>query len=60
MGVTREIVRDEPVRTLVARSEGASLLVVGSRGSGGFTGLHVGSTALRLMGRSHCPILFSR
>lgn len=58
--VEYEVVRAEPVRALVDRSEGAALLVVGSRGSGGFRGLHVGSTALRLMGRSHSPILFTR
>jgi nucleotide-binding universal stress UspA family protein len=58
--VEYEVVRSEPVRALVDRTEGAALLVVGSRGSGGFPGLHVGSTALRLMGRSSCPLLFTR
>ncbi len=58
--VELEVVRADPLRSLVERSEGASLVVVGSRGSGGFPGLHVGSTALRLMGRSYCPILFTR
>lgn len=58
--VEHEVVREDPLRALVSRSEGASILVVGSRGSGGFPGLHVGSTALRLMGRSSCPILFTR
>ena len=50
--VDYEVVRGAPVRALVERSEGATLLVVGSRGSGGFEGLHVGSTAMQLMGRS--------
>jgi nucleotide-binding universal stress UspA family protein len=58
--VEQEVLRADPLRSLVDRSEGASLVVVGSRGSGGFPGLHVGSTALRLMGRSNCPILFTR
>lgn len=58
--VDYEVVRSEPVDALVDRSEGAALLVVGGRGSGGFTGLHVGSTALQLMGRSHCPLLITR
>ncbi|HEU5241745.1 MAG TPA: universal stress protein [Ornithinibacter sp.] len=58
--VDYEVVRGAPVRALVERSDGASLLVVGSRGSGGFEGLHVGSTAMQLMGRSQAPILFSR
>lgn len=56
----QEVVRDDPLKVLLERSEGASLVVVGSRGAGGFPGLHVGSTALRLMGRSACPILFTR
>jgi nucleotide-binding universal stress UspA family protein len=55
-----EVIQGEPVAALVERTEGANLLVVGSRGSGGFPGLHVGSTALRLMGRSLSPILFIR
>jgi nucleotide-binding universal stress UspA family protein len=58
--VEYEVVEEEPVRALVDRSEGANVLVVGSRGRGGFPGLHVGSTALQLMGRSACPILFIR
>ena len=58
--VDYEVVRSEPVRALVDRTEGAALLVVGSRGSGGFPGLHVGSTALRLISRCHCPLLMTR
>jgi nucleotide-binding universal stress UspA family protein len=58
--VDYEVVRAAPVKALVERSEGASMLVVGSRGSGGFEGLHVGSTALQLMGRSRAPILVTR
>ena len=58
--VEQEVVRGDPAKALVDRSEGAALLVVGSRGAGGFDGLHVGSTALQLMGRSHAPILVVR
>ncbi len=54
------VVRDDPVHALTESSEGSSLLVVGSRGSGGFDGLHVGSTALRLVGSSASPVLVSR
>ena len=54
------MVTGEPVQTLLDHARDAGLLVVGSRGSGGFPGLHVGSTALRLMGRSPCPVLFTR
>ena len=58
--VDYEVVRSEPVQALVDRTEGAAMLVVGSRGSGGFPGLHVGSTALRLISRCHCPLLMTR
>jgi nucleotide-binding universal stress UspA family protein len=58
--VEHEVVDGDPSKALVDRSEGAALLVVGSRGSGGFDGLHVGSTALQLMGRSQAPILVVR
>lgn len=54
------VVTGEPVQALIDNAADAELLVVGSRGSGGFAGLHVGSTALRLMGRSPCPVLFTR
>lgn len=58
--VDYEVVTGEPVQAMLDHAQGAALLVVGSRGSGGFPGLHVGSTALRLMGRSPCPVLFTR
>jgi nucleotide-binding universal stress UspA family protein len=58
--VDYEVVRSEPVGALVDRTEGAALLVVGSRGAGGFAGLHVGSTALRLVSRCHCPVMMTR
>ncbi len=58
--VEYEVVSEEPVKALTARSEGANLLVVGSRGVGGFPGLHIGSVAQQLMGRSAAPILFIR
>ncbi len=58
--VEYQVVSAEPVAALKDRSEGANLLVVGSRGRGGFPGLHVGSVALQLMGRSSCPLLLTR
>jgi nucleotide-binding universal stress UspA family protein len=58
--VSYDVVSAEPAKALTERSEGANLLVVGSRGSGGFPGLHLGSVALQLMGRSASPILLIR
>ncbi|MFF7250161.1 universal stress protein [Embleya sp. NPDC008237] len=42
---------------LEAASECAALLVVGSRGHGGFTGLLMGSVSLPVATRARCPIL---
>lgn len=46
--------------SLIAESESAGLVVLGSRGLGGFTGLVVGSVALALSTYGHCPIVVVR
>lgn len=45
---------------LVAESEDARMIVLGSRGLGGFTGLMVGSNAVTLAARGHCPVIVVR
>lgn len=52
--------RDRPVRRLLSESEGAQLLVVGSRGRGGFTGMLLGSTSQALVYHATCPLLVAR
>ncbi|MDG6105871.1 universal stress protein [Dactylosporangium aurantiacum] len=47
----------EPVRVLREQSRHAELVVVGSRGHGGFHALLVGSVGVHLAGYSHCPVL---
>jgi nucleotide-binding universal stress UspA family protein len=44
-------------RRLVEVSKGAEMLVVGSRGIGGFRGLILGSTAAQLVGHARCPVV---
>ncbi|MET0234300.1 MAG: universal stress protein [Kibdelosporangium sp.] len=45
---------------LIAESESAELVVLGSRGLGGFTGLVVGSVALALSTHGYCPVVVVR
>jgi nucleotide-binding universal stress UspA family protein len=44
-------------RRLVESSRGAEMLVVASRGVGGFRGLVIGSTAGQVIGHAHCPVV---
>jgi nucleotide-binding universal stress UspA family protein len=58
--VDRLVLRDRPVRALLRLAEKAQLLVVGSRGHGGFTGMLLGSTSQALVHHSPCPIAVVR
>ncbi|TLW95079.1 universal stress protein [Saccharomonospora piscinae] len=53
-------VRDRPRRQLLDRSTTAQLVVVGSRGRGGFTGLLLGSTSQALIHHASCPVMVVR
>ncbi|WP_112465307.1 universal stress protein [Streptomyces triticisoli] len=54
------VMRGEPLTVLEAESRAAELVVVGSRGLGGFAGLLVGSTSTRLASHARCPVLVVR
>ncbi|MFE5851795.1 universal stress protein [Streptomyces sp. NPDC056500] len=58
--VTQDLITGEALSVLEAQSRKASLVVVGSRGMGGFIGLLVGSTAVHLATYGRCPVLIVR
>ncbi len=48
---------EPPVQSLLLASQTADLLVIGSRGWDGFTGLLVGSTTLHVVPYAKCPVV---
>ncbi|WP_330180134.1 universal stress protein [Nocardia sp. NBC_01503] len=58
--VNRILVMDRPVRALLDESENAQLLIVGSHGRGGFTGMLLGSTSAALLHSVDCPMIVVR
>lgn len=55
--IQREVAYDPAARALIRASEGAELLVVGSRGTGGFRGLRLGSVSHQCALHSRCPVV---
>ncbi|SDO89748.1 Nucleotide-binding universal stress protein, UspA family [Pedococcus dokdonensis] len=58
--VRQRVVHGHPVEALVQHSRGAELVVVGSRGRGGFTGLLLGSVSHGVLHHAHCPVMVVR
>jgi nucleotide-binding universal stress UspA family protein len=51
---------DSPAAALLDAARHADLVVVGSRGHGGFPGLHLGSVSSQVVSHATCPVLVVR
>jgi nucleotide-binding universal stress UspA family protein len=56
-GLRTRVLEGPAASTLLLASEGALMLVVGSRGRGGFVGLLLGSVSARVAEHASCPVL---
>ncbi|AVH24970.1 universal stress protein [Nocardia cyriacigeorgica] len=58
--VRRVLERDRPARSLSREAENAQLVVLGSHGRGGFTGMLLGSTSESVLHSVDCPVIIVR
>ena len=57
VNVEHHVVMDRPDAAIIDRAKGAQLVVVGSRGRGGITGLLLGSTSIKVLRSAECPVM---
>jgi len=58
--VTVNVVTGDPAEELIAASRDADLVVVGSRGIGGFASLLMGSVSSKVTHHAACPVVVIR
>lgn len=58
--VVTRVVEGHPAPVLVDASDGADLLVVGSRGHGEFVGMMLGSVSEHCVSQARCPVVVFR
>jgi nucleotide-binding universal stress UspA family protein len=59
-GAEAVLVKAFPGPALLGAAEGADLLVVGTRGNGGWKGLLLGSVSMQCLTHSSCPVVVAR
>jgi nucleotide-binding universal stress UspA family protein len=59
-GVRRHVTEGHPAGVLLASVGEADMLVVGSRGHGGFTGMLLGSVSQHVVAHGPCPVVVVR
>ncbi|QDQ97365.1 universal stress protein [Tomitella fengzijianii] len=57
LNIEHVVVLDRPDTAILDHAEGAQLVVVGSRGRGGFAGLMLGSTSIKVLRSARCPVM---
>jgi nucleotide-binding universal stress UspA family protein len=60
LDVSTLVVEGGPAHRLIEASWGAELLVLGTRGRGGFLGLVLGSVSQQCIAHAHCPVVVVR
>ena len=58
--VTEQVTKGHPAQVLLDAAADADLLVVGSRGHGGFTGMLLGSVSQHVVAHAGCPVVVVR
>ena len=58
--IKRTVSQGHPAEVLTDASTNADLLVVGSRGHGGFVGMLLGSVSVHVSAHAHCPVVVVR
>ena len=60
LDIERTLVPGNPAQVLIEASHGASLVVVGAHGRGGFMGMLLGSVSMHVVTQAHSPVVVVR